>query len=264
MRQGDFSEVLAVNPNFRIYDPLTGDAAGANRSFFEGAIVPANRIADISKRIQAMYPEPNAPGTNNGLQNNLNVPRFPKAVRDNYDGKINWNRSSSHQFWGKFSMMHADVMDLFYFPFTEVGGGRRMFRCGRSARPTLSPTLVFDANGGSNKMTHNSQGPDYGTNYGLELGIPGTNSAGVTGPGSADLERYSGMPVIQTGLQQLGNDAGWTPVWRKEISYTASANLTKVHGRHEVRGGFDFVRLTLTTGSPRSETRAARSRPLAV
>ena len=58
------------------------------------------------------------------------------------------------------------------------------------------------------------------------------------------------MPVIQTGLQQLGNDAGWTPVWRKEISYTASANLTKVHGRHEVRGGFDFVRLTLDHWQP--------------
>ncbi len=70
-----------------------------------------------------MYPEPNAPGTNNGLQNNLDVPRFPKAVRDNYDGKVNWNRNSSHQFWGKFSTMHADVQDLFYLPFTEAGGG---------------------------------------------------------------------------------------------------------------------------------------------
>ena len=28
MRQGDFSEILAAYPNFRIYDPTTGDAAG--------------------------------------------------------------------------------------------------------------------------------------------------------------------------------------------------------------------------------------------
>src|SRR5690606_24267761 len=35
MRNGDFSEVLAVNPNFRIYDPLTGDPeTGAGRDFF--------------------------------------------------------------------------------------------------------------------------------------------------------------------------------------------------------------------------------------
>jgi outer membrane receptor protein involved in Fe transport len=251
MRQGDFSEVLAVNPNFRLYDPTTGDASGANRAIFPGAVIPANRISDISKRIQAMYPEPNAPGTNSGLQNNLDVPRFPKAIRDNYDGKLNWNRNSSHQFWGKFSMMKADVQDLFYLPFTEAGGGETtvsLWTLGQTW--TLSPTLVFDANGGSNKMTHQSNGPDYGTNYGLDLGIPGLNSAGVTGPGSADLERYSGMPVINTGLSLLGNDAGWTPVWRKEVSYTASANLTKVQGRHEIRGGFDFVRLTLDHWQP--------------
>ena len=252
MRQGDFSEVLALNPNFRIYDPATGDASGANRAIFEGAILPANRLSDVSKRIQATYPAPNAPGTNNGLQNNLNVPRFPKAVRDNYDGKINWNRNASHQFWGKFSVMQADVLDLFYLPFENAGGGETtvsLWTVGQTW--TLSPTLLLDANGGSNKMTHQSSGPDYGTNYGTDVfGIPGLNADGVTGPGSADLQRYSGMPVISTGLSALGNDATWTPVWRKEVSYTASVNLTKVAGRHEVRSGFDFVRLTLDHWQP--------------
>ena len=74
-----------------------------------------------------MYPEPNAPGTNNGLQNNLNVPRFPKAVRDNYDGKINWNRSSSHQFWGKFSMMRRRRHGPVLLPIH--GSGRREDGC---------------------------------------------------------------------------------------------------------------------------------------
>jgi hypothetical protein len=58
------------------------------------------------------------------------------------------------------------------------------------------------------------------------------------------------MPAINTGLSLLGNDAGWTPVWRKEVSYTASANLTKVAGKHEFRTGFDFVRLTLDHWQP--------------
>ena len=252
MRQGDFGEVLAFNPAFRIFDPTTGDAAGNGRSFFENAVIPANRISDIARRIQALYPEPNNAGTNNGLQNNYFAARFPKAIRDNYDGKINWNRSPTHQFWGKFSVMQADVQDLFYLPFNEAGGGETtvsLWTVGQTW--TLSPTLLLDANGGSNKMTHQSAGPDYGTNYGLEtFGIPGLNSAGVTGPGSADLQRYSGMPVINTGLSELGNNSGWTPVWRKEVSYTASVNLTKVSGRHEIRSGFDFVRLTLDHWQP--------------
>ena len=39
-------------------------------------------------------------------------------------------------------------------------------------------------------------------------------------------------------------------MWRKEVSYTASVNLTKVAGKHEFRSGFDFVRLTLDHWQP--------------
>ena len=252
MRNGDFGEVLALNPTFRIYDPATGNPDGTGRSFFENAVIPAGRISSISKNIQALYPEPNNPGTNNGLQNNLFVARKPKAIRDNYDGKVNWNRNAAHQIWGKFSVMDASVLDLFYLPIEPAGGGDTTISLWTFGQTwTLTPTLLFDANGGSNKMTHQSNGPDYGTNYGTDVfGIPGLNSSGVTGPGSADLERYSGMPVISTGLSALGNDAGWTPVWRREVSYTASANLTKVQGHHEIRTGFDFVRLTLDHWQP--------------
>ena len=71
------------------------------------------------------------------------------------------------------------------------------------------------------------------------------------------------MPVFNTGLWTLGNDATWTPVWRKEVSYTASVNLTKVQGRHEIRSGFDFVRLTLDhwqpeIGNPRGDAHVRR------
>jgi outer membrane receptor protein involved in Fe transport len=252
MRNGDFGEVLALNPAFRIYDPMTGNPDGSGRSFFPNAVIPANRLSDVARRIQALYPEPNDAGTNNGLQNNLFVGRSPKAIRDNYDGKVNWNRNTSHQIWAKFSVMDASVQDLFYLPLSDAGGGDTtvsLWTVGQTW--TLSPTLLLDANGGSNKMTHQSSGPDYGTNFGLDVfGIPGLNSAGVTGPGSTDLQRYSGMPQINTGLSTVGNNSGWTPVWRKEVSYTASVNLTKVTGRHEVKSGFDFVRLTLDHWQP--------------
>jgi hypothetical protein len=95
------------------------------------------------------------------------------------------------------------------------------------------------------------EGPDYRTNFGTDVWrIPGLNGAGATGPGSADLDRYSGMPNVQTGLSQLGNSDTWTPVWRDERSYTVSTNLTKVSGHHEIRSGFDFIRLRLNHWQP--------------
>jgi outer membrane receptor protein involved in Fe transport len=252
MRAGDFSEVLAINPNFKIYDPKTGTAAGANRATFDGAVLPADRISSIAQKIQQRYPMPNTAGTNNGLQNNVLLPRQPIADRDNYDAKINWNRTASHQIWAKFSMMHANVTDRYYFGVDGVGGGAtdtRIFTAGQTW--TLSPTLVFDANAGVNIMQQDFQGPDYLTNFGSEVwGIRGTNADGVAGPGSADLNRYSGMPEIRTGLSTLGNVDTWTPVWRDERSYTIAANLTKVSGRHEVRSGFDFIRLRLNHWQP--------------
>ena len=253
MRTGDFSEVLAFNPTFRIYDPATGNqATGAGREAFPGAVIPANRISEVAKTIQALYPAPNNPGTNNGLQNNLFVERFPEATRDNYDLKVNWNRTSAHQIWAKYSTMDASVQDLFYLPFEEAGGGDTQVYLGTVGNTwTLSPTLIIDGNAGFNIMKHQSQGPDYGTNFGSDVfGIPGLNQQGLTGNSATVPERHSGMPVFETGLGILGNNATWTPVWRDERSYTASINVTKVAGRHEVRTGFDFVRLELNHWQP--------------
>ena len=161
--------------------PKTGTSTGAGRTVFENAVIPASRISDISaKKIQASYPAPNNAGTNNGLQNNLFIPRQPTADRDNYDVKVNWNRTSAHQIWGKFSMMQASVFDLFYLGLDGAGGGdttTSVYTVGQTW--TLSPTLLLDGSVGANVMQQNFQGPDYGTNNGLDVwGIPGTQRLG--------------------------------------------------------------------------------------
>ncbi len=252
MRTGDLSEVLAANPNFRIYDPATGGAGGVGRTQFPGAMIPANRLDPISQAVVNAYPLPNVPGTNGGTQNNYERTEFPEASRDNIDVKVNWNRTSSNQIWGKYSRMDANVMDLFYLPFDEAGGGDttvNLWSLGQTY--TITPTLIWDATFGSNVMEHASQGPDFGINYGLDqFKIPGTNGAGTIGPGSADPLLYSGFPQFNTGMSALGNNAGWTPVTRHEFNYTLSTNVTKVAGRHEIRTGFDYVKLGLDHWQP--------------
>jgi outer membrane receptor protein involved in Fe transport len=255
MRQGDYSEVLAFNPNFRLYDPATGNGAtGADRTQFANTQIPANRFNSIGQNLINQYPMPNVPGTNNGTQNNYERTESPEATRDNYDFKVNWNRTSANQIWGKYSYMDATVMDLYYLPFTTAGGGDtnvKVWSIGQTY--TLTPTLIWDATFGFNQMTHASQGPDFTLgNMGLDLGIPGTNNAGVTGPGSTGQYEgfYAGMPQFNAGMSTLGNDATWTPVTRDERNYTFSTNLTKVAGKHEIRAGFDFVKLRLDHWQP--------------
>jgi hypothetical protein len=256
MRTGDLSEVLAVNSAFRVYDPATGAAGGVGRTEFAGAVIPANRIDPIALKVLNTYPMPNVAGTNGGTRNNYERTEFPEAERDNVDVKVNWNRTSSNQIWGKYSMMDATVQDLFYLPFSEAGGGDtkvNLWSVGQTY--TISPTLIWDATVGSNTMDHESQGPDFGTNYGLDqFGIPGTNGAGTIGPGSGGqyAEFYTGFPQFNFSdiISTLGNNAGWTPVTRHEFNYTVSTNVTKVAGKHEIRTGFDFVKLGLDHWQP--------------
>jgi hypothetical protein len=243
MRNGDFSEVLAVTPTFKLYDPATGSVDGTGRAEFTGAVIPSNRITGLAKQIQALFPSPNDPGTNNGLQNNLVIARAPKADRDNYDFKVNWNRTSAHQFFAKFSTMQAKVSDIFKLGINGVVfGDTNVYVATVGHTWTLSSNTVLDGNIGMNRQDQTAQGGDFGTRFGSEtFGLPGTN-----GPDP----RQSGMPTFETGMSALGNNDTWTPLERHETSYTITSSITKLRGRHELRGGFDFIRYQLNHWQP--------------
>lgn len=243
MRNGDFSEVLAVTPTFRLFDPATGNVDGTGRTEFTGAVIPSTRITALAKQIQALFPAPNDPGTNNGLQNNLVIARTPKADRDNYDFKVNWNRTSSHQFFAKFSTMQAKVSDIFKLGIDGVGFGDTNVYVATVAHTwTLGSNTVLDGNIGMNRQDQTAQGGDFGTSFGSEtFGLRGTN-----GPDP----RQSGMPTFETGMSALGNNDTWTPLERHETSYTVTSSVTRLRGRHELRGGFDFIRYQLNHWQP--------------
>ena len=122
--------------------------------------------------------------------------------RDNYDVKINWNRTTANQIWGKFSYMNATVDDLTNYlgPPRTLPGTAASRRCGRSrrARPGRStPTLLMDMTFGFARQKQDVLGPDFNDgNYGLDvLGIPGTNDQGIGD------QRYAGYPKFNNGLQ---------------------------------------------------------------
>ena len=139
--------------------------------------------------------------------------------------------------WGRFSMLDAEVVDNFILGFDDGSlGDTRVYVGTVGTTWTISPTLVFDANVGISQQNQEVTGPDYGTNYGLELGIPGTNGGS---------ERYSGLPTFARRLQHRDPPPNWMPLFRKERNWTASLALTKVFPKHEIRAGFDFVRLEL-------------------
>src|SRR5256885_13823451 len=92
----------------------------------------------------------------------------------------------------------------------------------------ISPTLLLDGNFGGTLMHHDTTGPDFGKNIGLDvLKIPGTNGSDP---------RQSGFPIFNiTGYSSLGNTNNWSPVERNDRGYTFVPNFSWTRAGHSPR-----------------------------
>ena len=135
---------------------------------------------------------------------------------------------------------------------TGDGGFTKVYQFTTGQTWTLGTSGVLDSTFGFSRQDQTVLGPDFQAgNFGLdELGIPGTNDAGIGDP------RYAGYPQFNTGFSALGNRDGWNPIYRDERTYSFTTNFTKLKGRHELRGGYMVNFLWLNhwqpeTGNPR-------------
>jgi carboxypeptidase family protein len=263
LRVGDFSAIAT-----KVYDPSTGGGNPAARSQFIASsnpsspnfnaactnvagcpnMIPTARLSSISKQILALVPQPNLPGDTANFFSSATQ----RLTRHNFDGKVDWNRTSKHSIFAKYSAMRSvfhGVPNLgkaigdcacdgglgdFHSLVQLVTAGHTL---------TLSPTLVVDGNVGFTRMSEYGQTPDFGTNIGSAvLGIPGTN-----GP---DL-RSSGFPLFAiSGYANIGNPEGWNPAFRNDWSFTSNHNVRWSHGKHQISAGTDIVHHHLNHWQP--------------
>jgi hypothetical protein len=267
LRRGDFSRALNINNTLQtIYNPFTGNPDGTGRQPFPNNQIPTSMLNPIALKILQLAPPPNTQGFGaGGLTNNYSRQEDRSVDRENYDAKVNWNRTSAHQIWVKFSHMNAVVDDLTNYlgpkPDAEGDGGfTKVYQLTSGQTWTLRPTLLMDTTFGFSRQKQDVYGPDFNAgNFGLDvLGIPGTNDQG-TGD-----QRYAGYPdfrlttPVGSGFSQLGNRDGWNPIFRDERTYSIATNLTKVAGQHDLRGGYFLNFLYLDHWQP--ETNNPRGR----
>ena len=243
-RRGDFSAYA----NTAIFDPATGSVDGAGRTQFVNNIIQPGRIHPVTQKLLALLPLPNLPGTTSNFFNSA-----PQTMdRYQFDTKVNWNRTSAHQVWFKYSHFRADVSGQFALGaaggtcLCDGGNGVGATRSHIGALGhtwTLGSNIVIDGNFAVTQRAQQVLGPDFGQNIGLDvLGIPGTNGSDL---------RQSGFPQFNiTGYTGLGNQTNWSPLFRDERSYTGTTNVSKIQGAHEFRFGVDIVRHQLNHWQP--------------
>ena len=250
---GDFSKFT----NTVIYDPLSGNPDGTGRTPFPNNKIPSNRISPAAAKLASLIPAPNLPGTVSNYQasgvQNLN--------RYNTDTKFDWFRSQSHHIWGKFSYMSADVSKAPMFG--AAGGGSfgngdgegithvKVYGVGHSW--TITPKFLIDGNWGLNDMNQHVLTSDLTLgNYGQDvLGIPGTNDTSSRACPTDPIDRCGGIPYFNiSGFAGLGQVDGWSPLFRQERSYSFTHNFTYSKSKHEIRWGYDLVKLDLSHWQP--------------
>jgi hypothetical protein len=241
MRAGDFSEVAAAYPTFKLFNPFD-DRTGANRTQWTNNIVPSGLISPIAQSVMSkFYPAVNSTKdlNSNLLLDDYTQLREEYQTRDNLDLKINWQVKPTAMVWGKLGYMkNKGSGSEFYLGFDDPSvGNTRVILTTFGTTWTLGPSTVLDGNFGMSRQDQDVLPPDMDQPYGLQLGIPGTND-----PADA---RNNGLPRFEGGGYTIGNAPSWQPLWRKEISYSGTVALTKVFAKHELRTGLDFVRLEL-------------------
>ena len=200
-----------------------------------------------------MIPLPNT-GTAQLSNFFASVPYYFK--RHLVDGKLNWTPNSRMNLFAKYSAMLSPVTSS--APLGEALGGYPGGAAGAAGIGTghnhtdvfgggisyiVTPTVLVDANFGGTRMHHDTTGPDFGKNIGLDvLKIPGTNG---TDP------RQSGFPIFNiSGYASLGNTNNWSPVERNDRLYTYSANINWIRWSHSVRAGLDILRHEMNHWQP--------------
>lgn len=230
-RGGNLSQLLSVNAQYQIYDPLTGAREGARvrRQPFPNNIIPANRINPVSRNILGLIPGPNAVGGADGINNYFN-----NAIRaDNffsYLGRLDVNVSDKHKFF--FSYRLNDRVEDRGRRFGTNVTGNLLSRINNGATfddvYTISPSLLLNTRLNWTRFTEGSTRPHDGFDF-LSLGFPAYM-------GAASAKRV--IPFIDfANFTDIGDSGGdRTPF----DSFQIFTTLTKITGKHSLKTGIDI------------------------
>jgi hypothetical protein len=240
MKQGDFSQLLAVNPanplQYQIYNPFTRRAVAGGRyeaDPFPDNIVPKSLFNPVAVDILKYFADPlqegKPDGTNNFLQPNL------QETADYYTltGRLDQNISDRHRIYVRGSYYNRDSFYNDYFHNLSTGNFFQFLsRAGVIDDVyNLTPTTVLNVRYGYNRFVRNTMGnPDA---MGMDLTTLGfTKEFNDQVPPQARQ-----FPRIDlTGYQGTGIASEWRPI----DTHSINASVSKAMGSHFWKAGMEF------------------------
>jgi hypothetical protein len=235
-RGGDFSQLLALGPNYQIYDPATGVREGGRvrRQPFPGNIIPPNRISPVARNYLAFFPDPNLAGRPDGGDNYLSNNNGEVNRFSSYLGRLDLNLSAKHKMF--VNVRQNDRYALRGNPIgralDDITAFNATVRTNWGATLddvyTISPTLVLNTR--VNFTRFEEPRPNLSRGYDFtQLGFP------------ASLRQASTLSIFpRIGFDRytaVGDSGGVELPWDYFQIFTSA---TKIAGSHTLKFGADL------------------------
>jgi hypothetical protein len=236
-RRGDFSGLLALGPNYQIYDPATTQVLPGGRygrQPFPNNIIPQDRLDAVGLNLVKLYPLPNAAGTADGRNNYFNgslkgkqdywvhmfrgdhawTPNHRMFARVHYD---RWEEDKDHWF--------GDNVNGIILNRTNVGFALDDVL-------VLNPTLVLNVRYG---LT-NQEFLEHRASQGFDLQTLGFSPTliGLVDRSNATIPRVSAGGFSRLSGWESGD--GFTG----SLTHSFGGHFTKLRGSHNLKFGSDF------------------------
>jgi len=255
MRAGDFSNVRNGAGNvIPIYDPLTtcgrfGNAAcgrDANgneiitRTQFPGNVIPQNRIDPASKILSQYWALPNGPGNQFTAVNNYTANASVGGDNDQVNARLDHTFSERNRLFLRYT--YWQNLNLPIDPYktkTCVDRCTETFNTNQGVIGdtfNLTPTFIVDLRASYLRFSYDRTSLTAGYDL-TQLGWPASLNNQV-------IFRVVPQPVV-TGYNGVWstNGTGSTIIARNDV-YSITPSATKIWGRHTLKFGGEFRRLT--------------------
>ena len=240
MRNGDFSELLALGPQYQLYNPFTtrpapGQAGRFTRDPFPGNIIPANMIDPVAKKLLEYYPLPNIQGTTDHRNNFQNPTAVAFETYWTATGRIDHNFSSNHRLYGRFSwdFWEEEKDDRFDNLATGIFLNRKNRILAVDDAYTLRNNLLLNVRGGFTRQLF----PERRRSQGIDLAGLGFSPqllGLIPDKSIATLPRLNFDNFQNLSLWESGDGYFTTDV------YSATGNVMWLVGRHNMKFGSEY------------------------
>ena len=206
-RTGNFSDWLAVSPNYTIYDPTTGNQTnGTGRTPFPNNTIPTTQLSPQAQALLSYWPLPNTSqfGT---LGDNYNASGDVAITGNLWNTRWDYYLNPKNAIFGRYS--YAAYTEQAPGAFGLEAGGPNFGNYAGDSNAlnqslaagwtdTISPTVVNEFRLGYMRYHVLDVPNGYGTDPATQAGIPGLN---------LDKTYTSGMPYFD-----IGSDPGYADV----------------------------------------------------